>query len=486
MSNSETLKPPSDDLTSLTWLQNINILTVPGPPTPPASPKPQSKKSNRIPVLKESEAHEYKTTRTEKPPFSYANLICMALMRANKNKMTLSAIYAWIKESFLYYRIADNSWCNSIRHNLSLNRCFMKVPRSKDEPGKGGFWRLDPAYTQSLDKGEKPYRLRKRRNPPKNKNKNKPPSINNNSSIVTNAMKQSGITTHDMMQIHSCSDLNCPDTHPPYVAQEMEIQLQISNNSQNQPHPQFGTPNSPSAGSIPGGQPTNNTVLQHIHTSTSSSPNYSPPEGITLLQNVQMLDILPESANLMQQGKFVELTTAERIFNANGECVYVFCTADQSLNSDDNQQTSYSTTTTTTTLSFDNTVVQMEDEMSSNPAIDSPESSESFRPPTNKTGDQIPPPPRSPQYHEMGTHQELTTLTNAQVTADVIEISTLAADMEEETSHYSIHLGGQLTQLTTQELNTIQMPCNWDERCPSINFLETELDLEELIRSGEL
>lgn len=56
----ESNKPPSDDLTSLTWLQNINILTVPGPPTPPASPKPNSKKSHRIPVLKEAEAHEYR------------------------------------------------------------------------------------------------------------------------------------------------------------------------------------------------------------------------------------------------------------------------------------------------------------------------------------------------------------------------------------------------------------------------------------------
>lgn len=52
---------------------------------------------------------DYKVDGTIKPPYSYATLICMA-MKANRNKMTLSSIYKWIKENFLYYRNADPSW----------------------------------------------------------------------------------------------------------------------------------------------------------------------------------------------------------------------------------------------------------------------------------------------------------------------------------------------------------------------------------------
>lgn len=51
---------------------------------------------------------------------------------------------------------------NSIRHNLSLNKCFIKVPRQKDEPGKGGFWKIDPQYAERLLSGAN----KKRRMPP--------------------------------------------------------------------------------------------------------------------------------------------------------------------------------------------------------------------------------------------------------------------------------------------------------------------------------
>ncbi|XP_009704472.1 PREDICTED: forkhead box protein J1, partial [Cariama cristata] len=95
----------------------------------------------------------YKTNPHVKPPYSYATLICMAMEASGKPKITLSAIYKWITDNFCYFRHADPTWQNSIRHNLSLNKCFIKVPREKGEPGKGGFWKLDPQYADRLKNG---------------------------------------------------------------------------------------------------------------------------------------------------------------------------------------------------------------------------------------------------------------------------------------------------------------------------------------------
>ncbi|XP_019849225.1 PREDICTED: forkhead box protein L1-like isoform X1 [Amphimedon queenslandica] len=81
-----------------------------------------------------------------KPPFSYTTIIYLAIRSSKNDKVTLGEIYQWIKDHFMYYRVAESTWQNSVRHNLSLNDFFIKIPRSEGDPGKGSFWKINPEY----------------------------------------------------------------------------------------------------------------------------------------------------------------------------------------------------------------------------------------------------------------------------------------------------------------------------------------------------
>lgn len=76
----------------------------------------------------------------DKPTHSYATLITLAISSSSRKMMTLAEIYSWICQNFPFFNNCTSKWKNSIRHNLSLNRNFIRVPRPKEETGKGSYW----------------------------------------------------------------------------------------------------------------------------------------------------------------------------------------------------------------------------------------------------------------------------------------------------------------------------------------------------------
>lgn len=96
----------------------------------------------------------------QKPPFSYISLTAMAIWSSPQKMLPLSDIYKFIMEKFPYYRKNTQKWQNSLRHNLSFNDCFIKIPRNTNKAGKGSYWTMHP---KALDMFENGSLLRRRK-----------------------------------------------------------------------------------------------------------------------------------------------------------------------------------------------------------------------------------------------------------------------------------------------------------------------------------
>ncbi|PNF14703.1 hypothetical protein B7P43_G10251 [Cryptotermes secundus] len=176
----EKLRGEDDDLTSLTWLQDKNLLkgmnlraTVGEPQESPTSDyvddsaseladstcssghSPSPAPPTVATTAPSKQKHPYHLPYdplvhvTSKPPYSFSCLIFMAIEDSPQRALPVKEIYAWILEHFPYFKNAPTGWKNSVRHNLSLNKCFRKVEKAPNL-GKGSLWMVDPVFRPNL------------------------------------------------------------------------------------------------------------------------------------------------------------------------------------------------------------------------------------------------------------------------------------------------------------------------------------------------
>nr|XP_051698894.1 forkhead box protein N2 isoform X1 [Oryctolagus cuniculus]XP_051698895.1 forkhead box protein N2 isoform X1 [Oryctolagus cuniculus]XP_051698896.1 forkhead box protein N2 isoform X1 [Oryctolagus cuniculus]XP_051698897.1 forkhead box protein N2 isoform X1 [Oryctolagus cuniculus]XP_051698898.1 forkhead box protein N2 isoform X1 [Oryctolagus cuniculus]XP_051698899.1 forkhead box protein N2 isoform X1 [Oryctolagus cuniculus]XP_051698900.1 forkhead box protein N2 isoform X1 [Oryctolagus cuniculu len=176
-----------DELTNLNWLhESTNLLTnfsLGSEGLPIVSPL-YDIEGDDVPSFGPScYQNPEKKSATSKPPYSFSLLIYMAIEHSPNKCLPVKEIYNWILDRFPYFATAPTGWKNSVRHNLSLNKCFQKVERSHGKfmnrpterkccygnitrllfetipkilnwpetvNGKGSLWCVDPEYKPNL------------------------------------------------------------------------------------------------------------------------------------------------------------------------------------------------------------------------------------------------------------------------------------------------------------------------------------------------
>ncbi|OHW89492.1 fork head domain-containing protein [Colletotrichum incanum] len=85
-----------------------------------------------------------------KPRHTYATLIGMAILGSPQRRLPLPGIYKWISNTYSFYKAEESGWQNTIRHNLSIHKAFIKVERPSDDPGKGNYWAIQEGMEQQF------------------------------------------------------------------------------------------------------------------------------------------------------------------------------------------------------------------------------------------------------------------------------------------------------------------------------------------------
>ncbi|TXT04897.1 hypothetical protein VHUM_03980 [Vanrija humicola] len=141
-----------------------------GPSAGPAQPKATGRKVNELPTSSQGQFPGVDC----KPPYPYHEMIRHAIDAAPDRKLQLAQIYSSIADRFPFFKTLDEKktagWQNSIRHNLSLKKMFVRVNKADGQPddsgGKGGWWTVQAGVPDEGRPGRKAKAKRLKDGPP--------------------------------------------------------------------------------------------------------------------------------------------------------------------------------------------------------------------------------------------------------------------------------------------------------------------------------
>lgn len=146
---------------------------LPPPPKYPGSyalpetwshePEISSTTTERKQSLAPSTSTKRRSTLKNKPNMSYVSMIVLAINSVPERQLTLSQIYEYMKRRWSdAFDREYVGWKNSVRHNLSLNDCFVKVPKEVGASGKGHKWTLMDGWQSMFENQGGSYKRRPR------------------------------------------------------------------------------------------------------------------------------------------------------------------------------------------------------------------------------------------------------------------------------------------------------------------------------------
>lgn len=85
-------------------------------------------------------------------PLSYIGMIAQAINSTNEKKLILADIYSYMEHRFYHYLCNKPRWKNTVRHNLSFHKCFVKCECSP-KASRSHYWTIHPDFVEQFNRG---------------------------------------------------------------------------------------------------------------------------------------------------------------------------------------------------------------------------------------------------------------------------------------------------------------------------------------------